>query len=519
MSQFPVPPKGESKKPLESACRALVAVSGPVPVDTFGGRVHVEWDPAAAVTPLGQLPFFTEYLQVSGLFDPWVEQCPLRWTSPNAPRTRDVLGTAVLSILCGHQRYAHVSALRGDTINPALLGMTKVVSEDSLRGGMKKLDEELAVRWMQTHLGAVTDPLLREPWILDSDVTVKPLYGHQEGAVVGYNPHKPGRPSHTYHTYFIANLRLVLEVEVQPGNRSASKYSSPGLWALLDRIGRAHWPAFIRGDRDWGTEGNMARAEQEGLPYLFKLRMTKRTKQLVERLMGDTAWTEAGQGWQGAESSLRLAGWGRARRVVVLRRRLAKELAIEDRSNPEQLRLSLTELADDVRIYEYAVLVTSLDAEILTLAALYRDRADCENVFDELKNHWGWGGFTTQDIKRCRIMSRMTALVYNWWSLFVRLADPNKHTESITSRPLLLHAPARQIEHGRQRRLVISHHHAEAEWVERACRNIAAFLRGLRLTAEQLTPTQRWYCILSRALTKYLHGRQLQPPDALPAPA
>lgn len=28
-------------------------------VDTFGGRVHVEWDPSAAVTPLGQLAFFT----------------------------------------------------------------------------------------------------------------------------------------------------------------------------------------------------------------------------------------------------------------------------------------------------------------------------------------------------------------------------------------------------------------------------------------------------------------------------
>jgi hypothetical protein len=31
--------------------------------------------------------------------------------------------------------------------------------------------------------------------------------------------------------------------------------------------------------------------------------------------------------------------------------------------------------------------VTSLEAEILTVAALYRDRADCENAFDELKNH------------------------------------------------------------------------------------------------------------------------------------
>ena len=42
------------------------------------------------------------------------------------------------------------------------------------------------------------EPLLSEPWILDVDTTVKPLYGHQEGAVVGYNPKKPGRPSHCY---------------------------------------------------------------------------------------------------------------------------------------------------------------------------------------------------------------------------------------------------------------------------------------------------------------------------------
>jgi hypothetical protein len=73
--------------------------------------------------------------------------------------------------------------------------------------------------------------------------------------------------------------------------------------------------------------------------------------------------------------------------------------------------------------------------------------------------------------------------------------------------------------HGRQRRLVISHHHAEAEWAERACRNIAAFLHGLRLTAEQLTQPQRWCRILSRALAKYLHGRQLQPPAPSSPPA
>ena len=41
----------------------------------------------------------------------------------------------------------------------------------------------------------------------------------------------------------------------------------------------------------------MQRAEQEGVPYLFKLRMTAGVKKSVERLMREAPWTAAGQGW------------------------------------------------------------------------------------------------------------------------------------------------------------------------------------------------------------------------------
>src|SRR5208282_4859179 len=66
-------------------------------------------------------------------------------------------------------------------------------------------------------------PLLAEPWILDIDTTVKPLYGHQEGAVVGYNPKKPGRPSHSYHTYSMAGARLVFDVRL-PNSREGTRW-------------------------------------------------------------------------------------------------------------------------------------------------------------------------------------------------------------------------------------------------------------------------------------------------------
>ena len=85
-----------------------------VTVDSWAGRVHVEWDPEAPLTPIGQASFFIEFLKASGVFDALVADCPLAYMSPNAPNKRDVLGTAVLSMLSGHKRYSHMAALRAD---------------------------------------------------------------------------------------------------------------------------------------------------------------------------------------------------------------------------------------------------------------------------------------------------------------------------------------------------------------------------------------------------------------------
>jgi hypothetical protein len=38
----------------EARNTSLGGKSEAIALDTFGGRIHVEWDPAAAVTPLGQ---------------------------------------------------------------------------------------------------------------------------------------------------------------------------------------------------------------------------------------------------------------------------------------------------------------------------------------------------------------------------------------------------------------------------------------------------------------------------------
>jgi hypothetical protein len=307
-------------------------------------------------------------------------------------------------------------------------------------------------------------------------------------------------------------------VDVMAGNQHAANHAAPGLWALLARIGRDRWPRLLRADKGFASDALMRTCEEEGLAYLMRLRLTKNVKRAIERLAGRGGWQDAGQGWQGIDTTLKLSGWAKARRVVLLRRH-AKGAPTTDRAagNPDQLRLSFATVADGGEVWEHAALVTSLGEPILGLGQLYRDRADCENVFDELKNQWGWGGFTTHDLARCRLAARLVALVYNWWNLFTRLAEPGEHLEAVTSRPLLLTAIAERIRHARQTTLRIASTHAKAHWATRALAGIAAFLGTLTNAAEQLTPTQRWYRILSHALRHFLGGRVLKPPERLAA--
>ena len=244
-------------------------------VDTMGGRVHVRWDETAHATPHGQLVFFAEFLATAGVFDRWVQACPLHYSSPNASSARDVLGTLMLGILAGSKRYAHIAGVRGDAVAAKALGLHGMVSEDTVRRALAAMAPQASEPWMrQALLGSVRDALDR-PWVLDIDATIKPLYGRQEGAEVGYNPHKPGRPSHVLHTFWVGNLRLVLDAVLSSGKQHSSGHAKAALGRLLDELGEAgtvRSPALVRGDCGYGNEDIIDVCEQRNVPYLLRLR-------------------------------------------------------------------------------------------------------------------------------------------------------------------------------------------------------------------------------------------------------
>jgi len=490
---------------------AQAVLATPLVVDTHGRRFHVEWDPDAPVTPLGQLVFFSQFLATAGLFSDWVKSCPLEFASNNAPALNDLLGTSTLAILSGQHRYSHVTALRADTVNPAGLGMSKVCSEDSVRRAFAGADPAACAVWQTQSLRQTWRPALRQPWILDMDATVKPIYGHQEGAEIGYNPHKPGRPSHAYHSLFVRGLRLVLDVVVRSGKQHAATHSRENLWRVWESLPADSRPWLVCGDASYGHEGLLAECEARPQKYLFRLRQSPGVKQLVQTLERQRGWQPAVNGWEGAEGRLQLSGWTAKRRVVVLRRKRERRT---EQSSAHELDWPMLVLCGPAPEYEYQVLVTNLTEALLSVADLYRQRADAENVYDELKNQWGWGGFMTKDMVRCQVAARNVALVYNWWSLFVRCAEPERPREAVTSRPLLLCAVGRVIETGRQRTLRLTSTHAQAAHAQSLLTNLSLFLSGLKNTAEQLSPSQCWERIWVRILTPLLTPRA-----TLPAPS
>jgi len=497
------------------------------PVDTPGGRFYAEWETQAPVTREGQLIFFFQFLKAGERWREFMGGCPLSYTGNRGSGANNVMGTILLSVLCGHWRYAHINSVRGDRVNPALLGMEHTVSEDTVRTALKRMDEDESLRWIQKQVTDSIGPALGLPWILDIDTTVKPLYGHQQGAAIGYNPHKPGRPSHVCHSYFVANLRVSLGVEVRPGNEHGAAHGMPGLWQMLDGLPRERWPTFARGDCGYGNEKIMAEFEERELPYLFKLRHTPKVKSLIrETLARGAGWVDAGNGWEAAEAKLRLSGWSKARRVVLVREAPAvAPVGANARRRRDPFALAGTgsrewaELGSAPWSGRIAVLVASLDEPAfptVCMPRLYRERADCENGYDELKNQWGWCGYTTQKLAPSRIMANLIALFYNWWNLYVRFYDENHHREAITSRPALMQGVARQVQSGGQRTVKVSLVHEKRDDITALVGLTSRQLHEMGRITERWSAGEKWSLLLTRLLRPWLGGKWLPglPDDA-----
>jgi hypothetical protein len=266
----------------------------------------------------------------------------------------------------------------------------------------------------------------------------------------------------------------------------------------------------------------MLEHEQRGLPYLFKMRHTAKVKELVMRMMRQGAlWQDCGDGWQALETTIRLSGWTRERRVILVRENPARapvrETGKTRRGKDRQKLLPNAKGTGwDAQATPWSgkigVLVTSLDEQAFPAIVIpkhYRDRADAENCFDELKNQWGWNGFTSHALAPSRLMANLVALFYNWWNLYLRFYDEDHHREAIRSRPMLMAGVGRQIQSGGRRTVKVSVLHEKGDLIAHAVTRISNELHHIRAITERWTVDQRWTLLLTRLLRRWLGGKWL----------
>jgi hypothetical protein len=232
-----------------------------------------------------------------------------------------------------------------------------------------------------------------------------------------------------------------------------------------------------RGDKAFGQEAILAWHEAAGVPrpkYVFGLRLTKN----VQRALAQVPWPLwEGQPTRGlelvAESRVKLRGWSRERRVVFVRTTKPVNAGPQDEfwAIPEE------------EVQAYVTNLTPEEATAEQVVRLARKRGDAENVFDELKNQWGFRGFCSRRGVVTETAARLLLLTYNLWSLFVTLLVGQSHREAITTRSEFLMMAGHLTRSGRQQTLKLA---VSAAWWQRLRAGYERLSEWLKITAPQL---------------------------------
>jgi len=447
--------------------------------DTPGGKISVSRS-ERKLTTMGGLVAFASFVRELGVIEKLVESCPVVRTSPNATPIRDIIVGFILTCVQDGKRFRDIRFIQNDDVVAKIFGVQRrIPSNDTITRFFSQFSKESAKQWFHDSQQFLYKSL-QDFYILDWDSTVTTRYGEQEDVTIGYNPTKPGRGSHHPLLCSVAGTRLCLGMQQRAGNSSSSKEWIETMEDLFKHLPADRRPFINRADIGFCSEQFLRWHETKDSPrrpyYLLKLRKTSRVNEAL-RKVSESQWLGAASlgALQVAEARIQLHGWSCERRVILGRRLISKK-------SPEE-NCSLFGESQ----YHFFAWVTNLSQgqfNAWQIADLYNQRADCENIFDELKNHWGLNGFCAQSSIVTEVAARFNLLSYNLWSLFVRFFNIEAHEEARCSRREFLLLAGQYIESGRSRFVQLCT--SDPIW-KRVQAGYGRLLTWLSQTASQLT--------------------------------
>lgn len=143
----------------------------------------------------------------------------------------------ILSVWCGANRFEHGEVTRHDPVLKRLFGFARMANFKAIMRLFGKFNQHLNDTVMAELYRWLFGKIAIDGVTLDLDSTVMTRYGAQEGVARGYNPAKRGRASHHPLMAFVADLRMIANCWLRPGNSSSANNVQAFLADTLHRLG------------------------------------------------------------------------------------------------------------------------------------------------------------------------------------------------------------------------------------------------------------------------------------------
>ena len=308
----------------------------------------------------------------------------------------------MVAIYMGANRVAHIDLLRWDEPVRAMFALTRVPSASSLLRFFRKFNlrhvSVLMPEWNRRMMERARERFSPNGETLDLDSSVFERYGEQEGAKKGYNPRKPGRPSHHPIFAVAAGAKWVLHLWLRGGDTVSASRAVDFVRETLNN--KPDWLNIsdVRADSGFFSGKVFDFLEGLSLPYTI---VARANSVIREAVLDITDWVEITAGIDIGETTYRAQDWKCARRVVAVRQRL------EERPNAQG------KLFPECPVYRHQMLVTTRTDSPQDVWRHYNKRADLENRIKEWKDDFFMRGFAMKKFHATEATLWLVAMTFN----------------------------------------------------------------------------------------------------------
>lgn len=358
--------------------------------------------------------------------------------------TTDLLLSAITGITVGVGRIYHLNAIRNDPGLTKALGLDQLPEETNLRRQLTKSSSKEVEKMRQvlsTNLCRANQTGKVVEIGLDIDSTVATVYGKQEGAEVGYNPTKRGRPSYSIKACFVANNGDCVSLRLD-GGKSHSKTGFKEFFENnLSLLPSNYKVVFLRLDKGFFGEDTFEYLEKQGKRYVAAAKNTKPLSKIASSIPDDK-WEEIEKNsLYLTEIEYAYGSWEKKRRMIIKKSTLPNPDYEKDEKD-----IFGNPVESPFRI-EYSFYVTNIsdkELDALSCYRFYNNRATVENRIKEQKLGFNLDKLPVHRKEGNEIYILLVALTYNILNWFKRFLFPKEFKSKCIKwvRMYLLNLPA-----------------------------------------------------------------------------